>query len=90
MSSAIASSESPMQRWWRRILTVGMVFYPLLMHLLIVRGMLGVALSGLAIVTSAACAMHLQARRNRFQAACFGLIALTALVGLASGQALPL
>jgi uncharacterized membrane protein len=56
------------------------------MHWLIVRGMFTPALAGLALVCLVSCVLLAFDRRGWFEVSAYGLIALTALVGLWSGR----
>ncbi len=79
-----------MRQLLRQVLSNSVFLYPLLMHVLIERGMIAAALIGLAVVSLIACAPFVFERRGGFRAALFGFIALAALAGLAGGQAFAL
>jgi uncharacterized membrane protein len=80
-----------MRPHWRRWLGGSFFFFPPVMHLLIVRGMIAAALIGLALVSLAALAAHLSGERGRFwEAIPYGLVGLAALASLAGGRALAL
>ncbi len=79
-----------MRQLWRRVVTVGILSCPLLIHLLIVRGMVAAALTGLAVVSSVAFTVSLLAGRGAFQTACYGLMAVMAWVGVGNGNAFAL
>ncbi|HKQ30129.1 MAG TPA: hypothetical protein VJS66_02490 [Burkholderiales bacterium] len=87
MSNSIASTDGAyaLQRW-RRVFGVGVVLYPLAMHVLIVYGQLSMALFGLALVSLIAGVFALSDSRGKLQALSYALIAVAAAVGLVSGR----